>query len=174
MRMTHSIGCLGIVLAALQVQASPQSVRIWRAGAATTEGTVDLRASPEAIYQAATDFAHWGSLFSDVKKVEVRSGSRSDAVVRFTSEALESDITIRFNNRLGRVSFQLVSGPPGAESTGEFLTEPTSDPAITRVRGRLYVDVKGPVGWFVSEKKLSAMREAKLRRDLRDLSRRFH
>ena len=152
-------------------------VQIWKGKrSATTEGTVVLAATPAEVYRAVTEYAQWKTLFSDVTSVRVRSGGgRRDATVEFRSRALGHQVTVRFDNDDGRViRFQLIDGPPGARAWGEYVLEPRDGGRQTAIRATLYMDVKGAVGWLVTDNSIRRKREAKLRADLEDLAHRFN
>lgn len=167
-----------LALAILAVHASaasadPPRVRVWPDTEwATTQGTALVDASPSVIYGAVTDYAAWRSLFDDVTWVALKRGTRRDAVVEFKSRAMGHTVTVQFDNEENRViRFRLVDGPPGARARGEFVLEPVGN--RTLVRASLYMDVKGMAAWFVTDGRVTRMREAKLTNDLRDLARRW-
>lgn len=140
----------------------------------TTEATIVVDAPPERIYELCTDYAHWKTVFHDIESVKVERGDRDHARVRFRSHALEHEVTVQFDNIPGRaIRFQGVDGPPGGRASGSYTLTPIDGGRRTRVDARLYMDVVGPVGWFVSDSKVRAMREAKLRADLGDVARVF-
>jgi polyketide cyclase/dehydrase/lipid transport protein len=161
------------VIAPSDASAGGPTVRVWDVQANVAEAVVDVHASPDAIYRVVTNYAQWPGLFSDVRKVSVLSGGPRDATVRFESQTLERQVTVRFDNGPDSVRFQLVDGPPGVKSTGKFVVEPGQDPSWTRIRGSLFMDASFPASMFVSAKKLAWMRHTKLSRDLEDLRKRF-
>lgn len=154
-------------------RADPPRVRIWPGGAAaTTQGTALVDAPPAVVYATITAYAEWRLLFSDVDTVQVKSGGGRDATVQFRSRAMGHSVTVRFDNEEGRViRFRLSDGPPGARARGEYVLEPSG--TGTLVRATLYMDVKGMAGWFVSDGRVTRMRDEKLSSDLRDLVRRW-
>jgi len=140
----------------------------------TTEGSVEVKASPAEVYAAATDYARWQRLLSDVGDVKLLSGGRKDALVRFTSRALDLTVSVRFSNLENRaIRFVLADGPPGGRCHGEFVLKQSDDGTRTRVTAKLTTYVVGPLSVFVSNTTLREQREAKLRADLGDLARRF-
>lgn len=153
----------------------PPRVRVFASKQAdTTEGSVDVAATPAEVYAAATDFARWEKLLSDVDDVQVLSGGRKDALLRFSSRALDLTVTVRFSNLTDRaVRFVLADGPPGGRCRGEFTLTPLENGTKTRVNAKLTSYVVGPLGLFVSKTTLRQQREAKLRADLADVARRF-
>jgi uncharacterized membrane protein len=139
-----------------------------------TEGTVTIDASPAQIYDLVTDYANWRQLLTDIESVTVVSARRDTATVRFKSRALQHTVTVVFENIPGKaIRFRGVKGPPGGRARGEYELVPIDGGKRTRVTARLYMDVVGPVAWFVREKTIKPMREAKLNADLQDVARRF-
>lgn len=143
---------------------------LWEVDRTTSAGRISIPASPERIYEIATDYADWRSVFSDVLAVEVIESGREDALVRFKSKALEHTTTIRFGNTPNAiVAFTLVEGPPGAVSTGRYVLTPAGD-GTTTLSAELYMEVTGLSGLFISDARVRKMRRAKLRADLEDLA----
>ena len=175
--MARKLAMATILIALLPAasDAASEGIRIWNGSTpATTEGMAVVGASARDLYLAATSYAHWTELFSDVRSVAVESGGRRDAVVRFASRALDHTLTVRFDNVPHRiVRFTLVEGPPGTVASGSYVLEPDARGRGTIVRAQLHADVTGIAGWFVSAERVRGMRERKLRADLSDLQRVF-
>lgn len=139
-----------------------------------TEATATIDASPQQIYELVTDYANWRQHLTDIESVQVVSGGRDKATVRFRSRALEHTVTVAFENIPGKtIRFHGIKGPPGGRARGEYDLVAIDGGKRTRVTARLYMDVSGPASLFVREKKLRAMRQAKLRADLGDVERHF-
>jgi carbon monoxide dehydrogenase subunit G len=137
-----------------------------------TEGTVTIDATPQQIYELVTDYANWQQTFTDIQSVQVESGGRDTATVRFRSRALEHTVTVTFANTPGKtIRFRGTKGPGRAQ--GEYDLVAIDGGKRTQVKARLYMDVRGPASLFVRDKRLRAMREAKLRADLGDVERHF-
>ena len=140
----------------------------------TTEATVDVDAPPDEVYALVTDYASWTRVLSDVSDVSIRSGGRDNASVHFRSRALAHAVTIVFANEPGRrISFRGIEGPPGGRASGAYTLTPIDGGRRTHVVATLYLDVVGVASVFVRDKKLRAMREAKLTADLDDVVRHF-
>ena len=163
-----------LFLLATQAAAAPGDVRIWASKrSATTDGQVEVHATPAQVYAAITNYSRWTVLFSDVKSVAVKRGGPRDAEVRFTSRSMGHEVTIKFDNEPDRVvRFKLTDGPSGARARGEFVLEALGTER-TRISGSLYMDVEGVAGWFVTDKRIRQTREKKLRADLADLGKAF-
>ena len=82
------------------VQASHSVVQVSTSSDAprTSEGVVEVHASPRAVYAALTDYGRWPELFSDVVSVDLKSGGRRDALLRFESRLLGHAHTVRLGN----------------------------------------------------------------------------
>lgn len=139
-----------------------------------TEARATIDATPAQIYALVTDYAHWVPVLTDIKSVTVESGGRRNATVRFTSRVLEHEVTVVFDNDVDRmIRFRGIKGPPGGRASGTYVLTPIDGGRRTEVTAHLYLDVVGVVGVFVSDSKIRAMRQAKLRADLTDVKRYF-
>jgi len=139
-----------------------------------TEGVVTVDATPAQIYALVTDYANWRALLTDVLAVTVKAGGRADAKVRFRSRTLEHEVTVQFDNDPDHsINFRGIEGPPGGRASGSYWLAPIDGGTRTSITARLYLDVVGLAGVFVSDAKLRKMRQAKLRADLTDVARRF-
>jgi hypothetical protein len=149
--------------------ASSSDVAIRELGDHWTEGVVIVDRPPAEVYAAATDYANWHQLFTDVSDVTIESGGPRDARVRFTSKAFDNTVTVKFDNEPNRaIRFTGVKGPPGSVAKGEYIFEPVDGGKRTRITARLYLDVKGVASWIVRENRIRPLRQAKLRADLSD------
>jgi hypothetical protein len=138
-----------------------------------TEGTVIVDATPAEVYAVVTDYENWRSVFSDVVSVDVKSGDREHAKVRFKSRALEHKVTVEFDNTPDRlITFRGIKGPPGGRARGWYVLTPLPG-GRTQIQANLYMDVVGAPSVFVSDSKIRSMRQAKLRADMTDVMRRF-
>lgn len=168
-RLTGAFAALAIVS-----EASAATIALNDKPGDITEATVILDAPPSEIYALVTDYAQWGMIFSDVLSVRVKGGGRDNARVEFKSRVLENQVTIEFANQPDQlITFRGVEGPRGGRARGSYLLTPIDGGARTVVTANLYLDVVGVPGLFVSDAKIKRMRQAKLRADLTDLSRRF-
>jgi hypothetical protein len=139
-----------------------------------TEGIVVVDASPSEVYALVTDYASWPSIFRDVSSVEQLGGGRREASVRFTSRAIGRTVTVKFDNVADRlIRFHGTKGPPGGVSSGSYQLTPIDNGTRTLVHARLYMNVTGVPGMFISDAKIRSMRQTKLRSDMNDVIRRF-
>lgn len=159
---------------AVDAKAQPQAVALADLPDHVTEARIEIDAPPSEVYALVTNYANWPAVFSDITKVNVESGGREDARVRFRSRALGHTVTVVFANAPGRaVSFRGVEGPPGGRAHGDYTFEPLDGGTRTAVTAKLYMDVKGAPSWFVSDSKIRDMRRTKLRADFEDVARHF-
>jgi uncharacterized membrane protein len=162
-----------LVLAAVTSDAAAQGVQLVERPGHVTEARVVVDASPSEIYALVTSYGNWPAIFSDVASVEVRSGDRQHARVRFRSRALGTTVTVAFDNVPGRaIRFHGIEGPPGGRADGEYDLVPLAD-GRTHVVARLYMDVVGAPGLFVRDARIRDMRRTKLRADMEDVARFF-
>lgn len=169
-----SIGA-SFVLAAVAATADADEIRLTERPDHVTEVRVVINATPSEIYAFVTDYTRWTTIFSDISSVKLESGGRDDAKLKFHSRALGRTVTVKFDNEPDRrISFVGVKGPPGGRAWGEFVLVPLEDSRGTEVTAKLYMDVVGAPGWFVSDSKVTDMRRAKLRADITDVTRHFN
>jgi hypothetical protein len=136
---------------------------------ATTYGSIEIAASPHEVYAAATDYAAWTELFSDVTDVRVLGPDR----VEFSSRILQGTVTLHFHNVPDReIRYDLVHGA-GWMASGTIELVPLDGGRRTLIRTVQRVEVHGIGRLFMSAATVRARREAKVRADLEDLARRF-
>ena len=163
-----------IILAAHTSSADVARATITEASGTTSTGSITIDAAPGEVYALVTDYADWRKFLTDIATVKIKTGGRRDALVEMESRALEHQVTVVFDNDVGKaIRFKLVDGPPGARAKGEYVLSSVDDGRRTRIDATLYMDVVGVVSVFVSDKKIRSMRQAKLRADLEDVARWF-
>jgi uncharacterized membrane protein len=151
--------------------ASPSGVTLSEMPGHITEGTVTIDAPPAEVYRVVTDYSRWPWVLTDTSGVRVESGGPNAARVRFRSQAIGYVVTVEFENIPGRaIRFHLVEGPPGGRARGDYRLDPIDGGRRTRVTAQLYLDVVGAAGIFVSGSSIRRKREAKVERDLTDIS----
>jgi carbon monoxide dehydrogenase subunit G len=174
MPSVSAFGVVAVLGVAAAAPARADAVSLTEKSDHTTEGVVTVDAPPDQVYAAATDYANWEALFSDVKSVKVESGGRENARVWFDSRAIRKRVLVQFKNVPGQaIRFVGVEGPKGGRAHGTYRFDPIDGGTRTRVTADLYLEVTGPVSWFVSDSKLRTMRRNKVRADLTDVARHF-
>jgi hypothetical protein len=172
---SFTLGVAGAFAAVVLASDAGAAVSIREKPGHVTEGVITVNASPTQIYALVTDYMHWPSLLGDVESVTVEAGGRRDARVKFRSRSLQRNVTVLFDNDPARgvIRFRGVKGPPGGRASGEYVLVPIDGGKRTQVTARVYMDVVGLPGLFVSDKRVRTMRQAKVRTDLADLEHRF-
>jgi len=157
---------------ALFAQARADSVSMRETGSHDTEATITVDAPPAQVYALVTGYDLWPVTLSDVRSVKVERGDRDHARVRFHSQVLDHDVTVELDNIPDReIQFVGVEGPPGGRARGTYVLEPVDGGRRTHIVATLHLELVGMPRLFVSEGKIRSLRQAKLRADLRDLSR---
>jgi uncharacterized membrane protein len=165
----HAIVLLAIATVAARADSA---ATIKEESQTVTQGSIVIDAPASDVYALLTDYANWKRYLTDIATVKVKSGGGRDAVVEMKSRALEHTVTVKFDNTANKlVTFKLVDGPPGARAWGEYTLVPIGGGNQTRIDARLYMDVVGAAGIFVTDRRIRKMRQAKLRADLEDLAR---
>lgn len=162
---------VGSMSTSVHTAAAAGPATIWEVDDTTSAGQVVVAAPPASVYAAATDYATWGDLFSDVIWVEHLEGGREDGLVRSKSRALGKTSTIRFDNVADElVAFRMVKGPPGARARGRYTLTADESGKQTTIDGELYLEATGLTGVLLGDEKVRNMRRAKLQADLDDLA----
>jgi uncharacterized membrane protein len=140
----------------------------------TTEASVTVEAAPAKIYELVTNYAAWTQILHDVKTVKVQAGGRGDAQVRFLSNDLGHEVSVKFENVDGHeIRFHSVGAPHGVSANGSYVLEPLDGGARTKITATFYLNVRGAASMIVSSSKARTMRQQKLRDDLGDIAARF-
>src|SRR5262249_42401868 len=154
-RMRALIAMALVLGCARSVMAGPDEIRVHQShdDDAITEGETTLEVAPDVAYAAAIDYARWPSIFPDIVRVEVTQQRGVDARVPLIHRAGNRD-NVHFHNQpqARMVWFEDTGGR--AVVWAEIVFLPGDRAGTTRVRSRLYADVPGFVGLFVSDRKL--------------------
>jgi hypothetical protein len=130
-----------------------------------TEGETLLAVDPDTAYAAMTDYAQWTGVFPDLRQVIVTRHSGDDARITFVHRDGNRD-NLHFHNQPAArmVWFEDTGGR--AEVWAEIVFLSGDRPGTTRVRSRLYADVHGLASLVVTDERLRALREQRIRADL--------
>lgn len=161
-----------LAMALTTVEARADGISLTELPDHVTQSVVVIDAPPAEVYRRMTDYARWPQVLSDVTSVRIERGDREHARVRFSSRAFDQTVTIELDNVPDQaIRFRGVKGPPGGRARGEYALTPVDGDRRTRVTATLYLDVVGPAGLLVRDRKIREMRRAKLAADLGDVAR---
>jgi hypothetical protein len=159
------LGCTASTVAAPAAE-----VRVYESPSddAITEGDTVIAADPDVAYQAALDYPRWASIFPDIRRVAVTKQNGVDAHVTFVYADDHRD-NVHFHNvpAARKLWFEDTGGR--AEVWAEIVFSPGDVPGTTRVHSRVYADVHGFTGLFVSNSRLRRARTERVRGDLTHL-----
>jgi hypothetical protein len=132
---------------------------------AITLGETTVTVDPDAAYQAVTDYARWSIIFPDIGRVLITRQQGVDARVTLVHTDGNRD-NVHFHNQPAArmVWFEDTGGR--ADVWAEIVFAPGDQPGTTRVRSRLYANVRGVASLFVSDGKVRGMRQDRVRKDL--------
>jgi Polyketide cyclase / dehydrase and lipid transport len=150
----------------------PAGVRLWEPEQATTAGEVAVAGEPAAIYAELADYARWTSIFPDVARVHVkwRRGDEA-AVLLVTKEGQNNNLV--FHNDPSHLAVRFEDTGGTAKVWAEIKITAGPEAGVVMVHGRLYADVPGFLGLFVSDARLRHERRRKLSSDLANIRRYF-
>lgn len=133
-----------------------------------TEGDANLPVAPEAAFAELASYTRWPSIFPDIYTVNVTAQSGDDARVTFIGPEDHHD-NLHFHNRSTEhvIWFEDTGGTSTVWAEIAFL--PGAAPGTTHVHSRLYAEVNGVAGIFVSDDRVRKMREQRVYDDLYDL-----
>ena len=140
--------------------------------AALTEGDTLLDVAPDVAYGELADFTRWPSVFPDIYTVQVTQQEGDEAHVTFIGPNDHHD-NLHFHNRAREhvIWFEDTGGSSKVWAEIAFLPGPV--PGTTHVHSRLYADVGGFAGIFVSDDRVRKVREQRAYDDLFDLHSHF-
>lgn len=161
---------LALVLGYRTVEASPSEIRVSESqdDRSITSAEVTIAVDPDIAYQAVTDYARWSTIFRTIRQVVITRQQGVDARVTLVHAGGHRD-NVHFHNQPAArmVWFEDTGGR--AEVWAEIVFMPGYSPGTTRVRSRVYADVRGFASLFVSDTRLRTMRQQRIRNDLTDL-----
>jgi hypothetical protein len=160
------LGCTASTVAA----PTTPDVRVYESPSddAITEGETIISADPDVAYHAAVDYPRWSAIFPDIRHVAVTQQQGVDARVTFIYADDHRD-NVHFHNvpAARKLWFEDTGGR--AEVWAEIVFSPGAVPGTTRVHSRVYADVHGFTGLFVSNGRLRRARTERVRGDLTHL-----
>ena len=163
---------LAAVACAHRAVVVPSGVRLWEPARTTTAGEVAVAGEPAAIYAELADYARWTSIFPDVARVHVKWRKGDEAAVLLVTREGQNNNLVFHNDPVHLVvRFKDTGGY--AKVWAEIAIGPGSEDGIVMIHGRLYADVPGFMGLFVTEARLRHERQRKLSSDLASIRRYF-
>ncbi len=137
-----------------------------------TEGETLLDVAPDVAYAEVADYLRWPSIFADIYTVTITKQAGDDARVTFVGPDDHHD-NLHFHNRSAAhtIWFEDTGGSSTVWAEIAFLAGAV--PGTTRVHSRLFADVGGVAGFFVSDSRVRKMREQRVYDDLFDLHAHF-
>jgi len=138
----------------------------------TTEGETTIDATPEVAYAQLENYAIWPTIFPDIYTVTITKRDGVDARVTFLGPDDHRD-NIHFHNRPADHTIWFEDTGGTAVVWAEIAFQPGPQPGTTRVHSKLFADVGGIAGWFVTDNRTRKMRQQRVYDDLYDLHAHF-
>lgn len=158
-----------IVVGGPRVAAAEPAIRIYESPTLSevTEGETTIEANPDDAYATASDYTRWTTIFPDIRKVTVSQQVGVDARVSLDYSDHRNNLHFHNDPRQRRVWFENLHSR--ADMWADLTFSPGTRPGTTRVHARVYADVHGVAGVFVSEGKLRRARTERIQGDLTQL-----
>lgn len=136
-------------------------------------GEARVATNPNSVFARLQDIDKWPLVFSEVKWIKVKkrkpNWTKAELEIR-TFDCGSHDWEISFApNR----TVEMDIGAPGIKARGVTMVKNGKTLTEAVVTYWLFVDVSGPVGWFVSEKELRTKQEKLAINILKDLEKTF-
>ncbi len=136
-----------------------------------TEGEITIDLAPDQAYAIASDYQKWTAIFPEIVRVTVTQQVGVDARVSLDYKDHRNNLHFHNDPKAHRVWFENTHSR--ADMWAELVFYPGATPNSSRVHARIYADVPGAAGVFVSERTLRHARTDRLRSDLGNVSRYF-
>jgi hypothetical protein len=147
--------------------AAPSAISVYesRQSSAMTEGDATIATDPDTAFATATDYAHWSRIFPGVRRAVVTQRKGNDARVTFLhSDGTTDHLHFIAVPRAHKVWFEQTGGK--AEVRAEIVFAPGKRHGTTHVHSRLFAQVPGLAGAFVSSSDVRALRQQQVHDDL--------
>lgn len=171
MRASTSLATLAI-LATLGTtgiaSAEPVTVFESKQYSEVTEGETVLEIDADTAYATLSDFGKWTTVFPDIKQVIMtKRSSPTEALVGLQYADHRNNLHFKNDPSHRRIWFENTNSVADMWADLQFIPGPR--PGTTIVHGRVYADVTGASGVFVSESRLRNERTTRVRGDLTKL-----
>jgi hypothetical protein len=137
-----------------------------------TEGDTMLDVAPSVAFAEVANYQQWPKIFKDIYSVNITKLAGDDARVTFVGPDDHHD-NLHFHNRSAANTIWFEDTGGSSTVWAEIAFIPGDQPNTTHVHSRLYADVGGVAGFFVSDNKVREMREQRVYDDLFDLHAHF-
>ena len=170
---SYAFATAAIVAVLTPLRASADTPRVYESPHADeiTEGEIVIALAPDAAYAVAADYQNWTAMFPEILRVTVTQQHGVDARVSLDYKDHRNNLHFHNDPTARRVWFENTHSR--ADMWAELVFAPGATPDTSRVHARIYADVPGAAGVFVSERTLRHARTERLRGDLTNLSRYF-
>jgi hypothetical protein len=129
-----------------------------------TEGETVIEGNPDTAYATASDYSKWTAMFPDIRKVTVTQQHGVDALVSLDYADHRNNLHFHNDPAHRRVWFENTHST--ADMWADLTFGPGPRPGTTAVHARVYADVTGAAGLFVTESKLRHGRTDRIAGDL--------
>lgn len=137
-----------------------------------TEGETLLDTDPATAYAELADYLRWPQIFADIYTVTITKQDGDDARVTFLGPDDHRD-NLHFHNRSAEHTIWFEDTGGSSTVWAEIAFLPGAPPSTTRVHSRLFAEVGGFGGLFVSDDRVRKLREQRVYDDLFDLRAHF-
>ena len=136
-------------------------------------GEARVTTAPSSIWVRLQEVEKWPSIFSDILKADVKKKDGQTWKVEIKSKTFDCGEHTWEVRALSNRTMEMSIGAPGIKARGVAMSKDGKAPADAIVSYWLFVEVTGPVGWFVSEADLRSKQERHVISNLKDMVRVF-
>ena len=143
------LGCTGTA------KAAPPEIHVYESATddAITEGETIIATDPDTALKAGLDYPRWAAMFPDIRQVIVTEQHGDEALVTFVYTDDHRD-NVHFHTAPAQHKVWFEDTHGRADVWAEIVFYPGMIGGTTRVHSRVYADVHGVTGLFVSDSKL--------------------
>jgi hypothetical protein len=166
---TNALLLTAVILAAPAAAHADPAIRIYESSklSEVTEGETTVAGSPDEAYATVSDFGRWTTMFPDIRRVTVTRQNGVDAMVSLDYSDHRNNLHFHNDPAHRRVWFENTHSRADLWADLTFLPGPGAN--TTTVHARVYADVTGAAGLFVSESRLRHGRTDRIQGDLAKL-----
>ena len=151
------------------VAAADPAIRIYESPklSEVSEGDTVVAGNPDDAYAAISDYGRWTTMFPDIRQVIVTRQNGVDAMVSLVYSDHRNNL--HFHNDPAHRRMWFENTHSRADMWADLTFTPGPNANTTTVHARVYADVPGVAGVFVSESKLRHGRTDRIQSDLSKL-----